>query len=140
MDAATIQAIYTHLGIPESSLAPPTHTRSKPQSPSSSSSAAIVYLSFRRANITRLDLEYFVDHHMLLVQRHWAPRGLKTWDVVKFGEDDASGLIAQCAMVWESREAAVSCLSPEGPGHAEIAADDAKYLDGKLEMWIGEVC
>jgi len=49
---------------------------------------------------TKFDMDYYRTTHMPLVQKKWAPYGLKSWQVIRFPPD--SPYIVQATLEWES--------------------------------------
>lgn len=50
-------------------------------------------------------MDYYINKHMEIVDRHWRPYGMKSWTILEFPEGDPSGIHVQAIMLWESVEA-----------------------------------
>ncbi|KAH6603715.1 hypothetical protein Trco_008490 [Trichoderma cornu-damae] len=58
------------------------------------------------------DMEYYVNSHMPLVDKLWAPFGLKSWEVIKFGPE--APFYGGALMTWEKAgDAAKMAVAPE---------------------------
>ncbi|KAI1345829.1 hypothetical protein F5Y01DRAFT_299430 [Xylaria sp. FL0043] len=51
---------------------------------------------------TKFDMEYYIAKHMPLVQKKWAPHGLKSWKVAKY-DNKGAPYIVQAWLEWESQ-------------------------------------
>jgi len=55
---------------------------------------ALIYVSYPRKPGAKFDMDYYINTHMKIVEKHWTPFGMKDWTVVQFKEDDLSGTIS----------------------------------------------
>lgn len=76
----------------------------------------------------RFDRDYYVAHHVPLVERTWRPHGLRSTEVY-FATDtgDADGVIAICLCHFEDDEAMARALS--APETAAVMDDVAQFTD-----------
>ncbi|KAI1310662.1 hypothetical protein F5Y03DRAFT_392108 [Xylaria venustula] len=51
---------------------------------------------------TKFDMEYYLATHMPLVQKQWAPHGLKSWRIAQYDSEGAP-YIVQAWLEWESQ-------------------------------------
>ncbi|KAI1811986.1 hypothetical protein GGS20DRAFT_560254 [Poronia punctata] len=51
----------------------------------------------------KFDMEYYLSSHMPLVQKSWAPQGLRGWKVAQYSSPD-SPYSVQAWLEWESKE------------------------------------
>ncbi|MBU8827133.1 EthD family reductase [Mycolicibacterium goodii] len=79
-------------------------------------------------NHSRFDRDYYVAHHLPLVERTWGPYGLRSAEAY-FAEDigDADGIVAICLCHFEDRDAMVRALS--APETAAVMDDVAQFTD-----------
>ena len=54
---------------------------------------ALIYVSYPRVEGAKFDMDFYLNTHMKLVEKHWGPCGMKDWTVVQFEKDDASGTL-----------------------------------------------
>ena len=71
---------------------------------------------------------------MPLVQKTWAMKGLKSWQVTEL--DATSGYCIQCFMEWESAEAFAKAAAEDGP---LIMGDVKNYTEGTAAIHVGKV-
>jgi hypothetical protein len=50
-------------------------------------------------------MDYYINKHMEIVDRHWRPFGMKSWSVLEFPAGDESKIYVQAIMLWDSVEA-----------------------------------
>ena len=86
----------------------------------------IVYVTYQGEPATRFDRRYYVDQHLPLVLRSWAPYGLEGLAAF-FPAVDQVGVIALCECRFRD-EAAVDAAfrSPEAPA---VMADLPRFTD-----------
>lgn len=51
-----------------------------------------IYVSYPRQEGIHFDVDYYLNTHMKIVEKHWGPHGMKSWTVVQFDEGDPSGM------------------------------------------------
>ncbi|KAI0514957.1 hypothetical protein F5B22DRAFT_609164 [Xylaria bambusicola] len=84
---------------------------------------------------TKFDMEYYLAHHMPLVQKLWAPFGLKSWKVAKYDSEGAP-YVVQAWLEWESKEHSnMGVTSDDGK---IVFADVEKFSDKAPIMLTGE--
>ncbi|KAI1758216.1 hypothetical protein F4782DRAFT_477073 [Xylaria castorea] len=81
------------------------------------------------------DIDYYLTKHMPLVQKMWAPYGLKGWKVAQYTSPDAPYAF-QAWLEWESKEAADKAVSSSDG--ATVFADVPKYSDKPAVSMGGE--
>ena len=69
-------------------------------------------------------MDYYLNTHMKIVDKHWRQFGLKSWTIVEFQEGDPSGLWVQAIMHWESIQAFEKALEANIP---EVMEDLKNY-------------
>ncbi|KAI1259440.1 hypothetical protein F5Y18DRAFT_409404 [Xylariaceae sp. FL1019] len=85
---------------------------------------------------TKFDMDYYLATHMPLVQKKWAPYGLKAWKVHEYTTPDAAYTV-QANLEWESEEACEKAkAAPEG---AEVFGDVPNFSDKTPSVWGGDV-
>jgi uncharacterized protein (TIGR02118 family) len=74
------------------------------------------------------DIEYYVSHHMPLIERHWKKFGVQSWCVTTF-DPSANGEPAMykfgSIVTWESKEGIQKAF--ESPEVTEIMGDVPKF-------------
>ncbi|KAI1823799.1 hypothetical protein F4861DRAFT_539649 [Xylaria intraflava] len=81
------------------------------------------------------NLDYYLTTHMPLVQKTWAPVGLKKYKVVEYTSPGTPYKI-QAILTWESKEKADAALA--GPGAAAILGDIPNFSDKDATFLSGE--
>lgn len=76
-----------------------------------SSKQAIVQFSYPNSAASTFNLEYYLNTHMPLVDKHWGPHGMLNWTVTK-GEEGTDYFV-QVTIFWESLEAFEKVKSSE---------------------------
>ena len=86
------------------------------------------------------NIDYYVSHHMPLIERHWKKFGLKSWSVTKFapGLDGNPPLYAFGSVVsWENEEGMKEAFgSPEA---AEIMGDVPNFSNVQPIFLLGQI-
>ncbi|KAF7621035.1 hypothetical protein F9C07_1484821 [Aspergillus flavus] len=85
------------------------------------------------------DLNYYLTHHMPLLDKLWGTRGLKGWTYTKYTPSPNGSpqpYVFGCSMTWESGDAMKAAFS--GPGVKEAMADVAKFSNKQPIMLFGE--
>jgi hypothetical protein len=59
--------------------------------------AAFIYVSYPAKEGATFDMDYYLNTHMKLVEKHWTQFGMKDWTVVQFRKDDPSGMFSLTA-------------------------------------------
>ncbi|KAK5070168.1 hypothetical protein LTS08_008407 [Lithohypha guttulata] len=95
-----------------------------------------IYVSYPRQEGINFDLDYYINTHMKLVEKHWGPHGMKSWTIVQFDKDDPSGQNVQCIMLWTSMEDFEKCFAL---GIPEVHEDLKHYTNGMPVRWTGKV-
>ncbi|KAI1338784.1 hypothetical protein F5Y15DRAFT_416554 [Xylariaceae sp. FL0016] len=84
----------------------------------------------------KFDMEYYLATHMPLVQKTWAPSGLKSWKVAQYSNPESPHCV-QAWLEWESVDHwTKAASSSEG---ATVFADIENFSDKKPEVMIGEI-
>ncbi|KAJ9658346.1 hypothetical protein H2198_003776 [Neophaeococcomyces mojaviensis] len=97
--------------------------------------SAVIYVSYPRTEDSTFDIDYYLNTHMKIVQQHWGPHGLKSWNVIQFEEGDPSGMHVQCIMYWESKEAFTKAYAL---GIPEVHQDLKHYSNTPPVRWVGK--
>ncbi|KAJ9622340.1 hypothetical protein H2203_006558 [Taxawa tesnikishii (nom. ined.)] len=83
----------------------------------------------------KFDMDYYLSTHMPLVQKLWGPQGLKSWTVLKFGND--SPYSVQATLEWDDMETFQKAAA--GEHTAEIMNDVPNFASTKPHLMPGEV-
>lgn len=97
---------------------------------------AVIYVSYPRQDGINFDVDYYLNTHMQLVQKHWGPHGMKSWHIVQFPPEDPSGLNVQAILFWTSIEDFEKCYAL---GIPEVHQDLKHYTNGRPVQWKGQV-
>lgn len=83
----------------------------------------------------KFNLDYYLSTHMPLVQKKWSSYGLKSWKVVKFGDDSpyTIGATLEFSNMDEFKSAA------SGPEAPEVLGDIPNFSDKDAIIMPGEV-
>jgi uncharacterized protein (TIGR02118 family) len=76
----------------------------------------------------KYDTEYYVAHHMPLIQHHWRKYGVQSWSVTTFGPapDGTQPFYAfGSVVIWDSKQGVDKAF--ESPEVAEIMSDVPKF-------------
>ncbi|KAK3726087.1 hypothetical protein LTR37_000235 [Vermiconidia calcicola] len=92
--------------------------------------SAYVYVSYPRKEGATFDIDYYLNTHMKIVDKHWTSYGMKSWTVVQFEEGDPSGMHVQAIMLWESIEAFEKAIEANIPEVME----DVKYYSSEMPL------
>ncbi|KAK5081558.1 hypothetical protein LTR05_007689 [Lithohypha guttulata] len=69
-----------------------------------------IYVSYPRQEGINFDLDYYINTHMKLVEKHWGPHGMKSWTIVQFDKDDPSGKFVTEETYHDSSMRSLSCV------------------------------
>ncbi|KAI0459082.1 hypothetical protein F5B21DRAFT_457116 [Xylaria acuta] len=83
----------------------------------------------------KFDMDYYLATHMPLVQKMWAPYGLKSWKVAHYTNPDAP-YVVHAWLEWESKEHADKGTASSGG--ATVFADVSKFSDKSPIPMTGE--
>ncbi|KAI1102870.1 hypothetical protein F4804DRAFT_249521 [Jackrogersella minutella] len=75
---------------------------------------------------SKFDMDYYLKHHMPLVQKVWASHGLKSWKVAQYTNSD-SPFAVQAWLEWE--DGASWDAASTVPDAKEIFADIPNFSD-----------
>ncbi|GAB7358602.1 hypothetical protein MBLNU230_g2662t1 [Neophaeotheca triangularis] len=78
------------------------------------------------------NMDYYLSTHMPLVMSKWGPHGLKSWRVLKFGDDQA--YCVQASLEWASVEDMQKAVQSEAT--AEVMGDVKNFSD-KEPVFLG---
>ncbi|GFN20308.1 hypothetical protein AtubIFM55763_007864 [Aspergillus tubingensis] len=87
----------------------------------------------------KYDLEYYLSHHLPLVDRLWRKYGLHGWTVVKYGPgvtEDRIPYSFGCVLFYEDDNAAKQAF--KGPEAAEVLGDISKFSNKQPLFLYGE--
>ncbi|KAI1777408.1 hypothetical protein F4818DRAFT_347640 [Hypoxylon cercidicola] len=84
----------------------------------------------------KFDMDYYLSHHMPLVQAKWAPFGLKSWKVAQYA-DEKSPYSVIAWLEFEGSENWAKASTSEVA--KEIFGDIANFTDGEPSTLIGSV-
>lgn len=86
----------------------------------------------------KYDIEYYVSHHMPLIERRWKRYGVQSWSVTTFNPS-ANGAISLYAfgsvIAWESKEGFQKAF--ERPEVAEIMSDVPNFSNKRAVFLFG---
>ncbi|KAK7961835.1 uncharacterized protein PG986_002660 [Apiospora aurea] len=94
----------------------------------------LVNVIYPAAASADFNMDYYLSTHMPLVQKNWAPHGLKSWNVALL-DKETSGYHVQAVLVFETAEGFRAAMS----GDKEIMPDVANFTSTKPSIWIGAV-
>ncbi|KAK4961257.1 hypothetical protein LTR10_001747 [Elasticomyces elasticus] len=98
---------------------------------------ALVYVSYPRREGAKFDMEYYLNTHMKIVEKHWTPYGMQDWVVSQFDEGDASGMNVQAIMTWDSVQAFEKAIEANIP---EVMEDVQHYSPEVMPVrWYAQV-
>jgi len=81
-------------------------------------------------------MDYYLQSHMALVDKHWRSYGLKSWSVQQFEDKDPSGLYVQTTLHWRSIEDFQRAWDANIP---ELMNDLENYTETVPTRWIAKV-
>ncbi|KAK5171808.1 uncharacterized protein LTR77_003444 [Saxophila tyrrhenica] len=81
------------------------------------------------------NMDYYLSTHMPLVADTWGSYGLKSWKVIKMGED--SPYSVQATLEWGSMEDFQKAASSETA--AKVMGDVPNFTDGSPTLMSGDV-
>ncbi|KAL1306226.1 hypothetical protein AAFC00_004317 [Neodothiora populina] len=84
---------------------------------------------------SKFDMDYYLSSHMPLVAKHWGPAGLKSWKVLKFGDDQP--YLVQATLEWGDMSEFQK--ASQGPATKEIMDDVSNFCDKSPILMPGEV-
>ncbi|KAI1400124.1 hypothetical protein F4819DRAFT_385577 [Hypoxylon fuscum] len=84
----------------------------------------------------KIDMDYYLKHHMPLVQAKWAQYGLKSWKVAQYTNEGAVYAVQAWLEFESSEQWAKAESSPEGK---EIFENIPKFSDKAPSKLIGVV-
>ncbi|QIW97991.1 hypothetical protein AMS68_003509 [Peltaster fructicola] len=84
----------------------------------------------------KFDMDYYLQTHMPLVQKHWGPIGLKSWKITKIGDADAP-FIVQATLEWASMDEFKSASS--GDTAKTVFGDIPNFCDKQPTVLTGSV-
>lgn len=85
--------------------------------------SVVLTVSYPRTEDLTFDLDYYVKHHILLVEKVWAKYGMKEWYVSKL--DEGAPYSVSATYCWDSKEQVEEALV----GMKELLADVSKYTN-----------
>jgi len=100
---------------------------------------ATITVLFPNEPDAKYDIDYYVKHHMPLIQERWAQYGVKGWFATKFsnGIDGTPPLYAFGSTVeWESHEHIKTAFA--GPEAKEIMEDIANFSNKQAVFLMGD--
>ncbi|GAB7349215.1 hypothetical protein MBLNU459_g8379t2 [Dothideomycetes sp. NU459] len=83
----------------------------------------------------KFDMDYYLSTHMPLAQKHWAPLGMTSYKVLKFGDDQPYSV--QATLEWPSVDAFVKAT--QAPATKEILGDVPNFSDKQPTIIPGEI-
>lgn len=66
------------------------------------------------------DMQYYINTHMPLVQKHWGHRGLQSWSVFDYSKDSSSPYKVHALLTWKDQASADDSMTKYG---AEVFGD-----------------
>lgn len=80
-------------------------------------------------------MDYYMSTHMPLVAKHWTQYGLKSWKVIKFGDDAAFSV--QATLEWGDIGQFQKAAGSESA--AEVMGDIKNFTDSQPTLISGDV-
>ena len=97
-----------------------------------SSQQAVVQYVYPHTAAPSFNLDYYINTHMAIVEKHWGSHGLLNWTITK-GEEGTDYFV-QVTTFWESLEAFEKVKTSE-----EISGDVVKFSTVKPTVRVGVV-
>ncbi|KAK7750301.1 hypothetical protein SLS62_007818 [Diatrype stigma] len=95
------------------------------------SKQAVLNVLYPKEAASDFDMDYYLHKHMPLVQKLWAPFGLKSWSVATTGEE--SGFYLQAVLIFESPEALEKMPTDE------VFGDVKNFTSITPQKWVGSL-
>lgn len=96
-----------------------------------SSKQATLQFVYPTSSAASFNLDYYLNHHLPLVEKLWGPEGLLSWTASKGVE--GADFYLQVTLVWESIEAYENSTKPE------IMGDIKNYTEAQPAVFVGTV-
>jgi uncharacterized protein (TIGR02118 family) len=96
---------------------------------------ATVLVLYPKTESSTFDFDYYKATHMNLVDKAWSKIGLKSWTVIKFGDDAPYSYGA--SLVWESLEAFGKAA--QDPASKEVMDDIDNFSNVKPTLLPGNI-
>lgn len=85
---------------------------------------------------SKFDMDYYLNHHMPLVQEKWAPFGLKSWKIAEYtNKESPYSVIAW--LEFEGQEQQAKAFASEVA--KQVFGDIPNFTDGKASTLVGNV-
>ena len=97
--------------------------------------AATVTVLYPSGSDAKFDMDYYLSSHMPLAQKLWGKEGLKSWKVLKFGDDQPYSV--QATLEFESVDDYSKAMASDGT--KEILADVPNFSNKSPTLMMGEV-
>lgn len=95
---------------------------------------AIVNVLYPAKAADDFNMDYYLNKHMPLVQKNWAPHGLESWTVGVL-DKEASGYHVQAVLVFKEAEGFQLAISQD----KEVVPDVSNFTSAEPKFWIGGV-
>ncbi|KAI0121183.1 hypothetical protein BJ170DRAFT_149255 [Xylariales sp. AK1849] len=92
----------------------------------------VINVMYPQAAASGWNMEYYLNQHMPLVEKHWGPQGLKSWTITTFGKDSPHYL--QAILLWESAESFAKAAHKD-----EVMGDIKNFTTEQPALWVGDV-
>ncbi|PQK14550.1 hypothetical protein BB8028_0005g00810 [Beauveria bassiana] len=79
------------------------------------------------------DLDYFLNKHFEIVEKHWKPLGLQSWEVVVL--EPGQQYQIQAILKWDSLESLAK--AKQGEAGAKVLGDIPNYTTAKPDIVAG---
>merc|ERR1712137_915945 len=109
----------------------PNTPKSKSQTANMSATTTVIY-----EQNTKFNMDYYLKTHMPLVQEKWGPSGLKSWKVLKFGDD--APYCVQATLEWGSMSDFQKATQDKAAMDA-IMGDVSNFSNTNPKLMTGEV-
>lgn len=83
------------------------------------------------------DMDYYINTHLPLVQKHFGPHGLKSWEITEFTPETDQSFRVQVILSWASAEGAST--AGNAPGAKVLKDDIANFSDAEPMALTGSV-
>ncbi|KAH8682725.1 hypothetical protein BX600DRAFT_430587 [Xylariales sp. PMI_506] len=94
---------------------------------------AVLHVLYPKTAYGTFDMEYYLQTHMPLVEKHWGPQGLKEWTVTTL-DPEVTGFRVQALLLWDSAAAYQGAAFKD-----EVFGDIPNFTNIKPVQWIAEV-
>ncbi|KAH7407254.1 hypothetical protein BKA64DRAFT_705665 [Cadophora sp. MPI-SDFR-AT-0126] len=93
---------------------------------------AVMQIIYPKSSASSFNLDYYLKHHMPLVEKAWGPQGITSWSVST--GDKGADYHVQTLVFWKSMEAIEEMTEV-----AAILEDVKNFTDATPTQWMGRI-